>query len=56
MVADWVSDPEGEYLTREQIQEMESSGLVQFQSHTCSHRSLDQLTKEEIQYEITESK
>ncbi len=56
MVADWVSDPEGKYLTREQIQEMESSGLVQFQSHTCSHRSLDQLTKEEIQYEITESK
>lgn len=56
IVADWVSDPEGEYLTREQIFEMEESGLVQFQSHTCSHRSLNQLTKEEVHNEITESK
>ena len=56
MVADWVTDPKGEYLTREQIQEMEASGLVQFQSHTCSHRSLNQLTRDEAQYEIVESK
>lgn len=56
LVADWVSDPQGEILTKEQIREMELSGLVQFQSHTCSHRSLNLLTPGEVQAEITESK
>lgn len=56
LVADWVSDPQGEILTKEQIREMELSGLVQFQSHTCSHRSLNLLTPEEVIVEITESK
>ena len=56
LISDRISDPEGKYLREEQILEMESSGLVQFQSHTCSHRSLDKLTHEEVRYELKESK
>ena len=56
LIADRISDPEGTYLTKEQICEMEESGLVQFQSHTCSHRSLDRLTPEEVRFELAESK
>lgn len=56
LIANRISDPEGRYLTKEQIREMEASGLVQFQSHTCSHRSLNQLVLEEAQDEIKESK
>ncbi len=56
MITGRISDPEGEYLSREQITEMEASGLVQFQSHTCSHRSLTLLTPEEVRSELSESK
>lgn len=56
MIADRISEPKGEYLNEEQILEMEASGLVQFQSHTCSHRSLDRLTPEEVRFELAESK
>ena len=56
IIADRISDPEGKYLSKEQICEMEESGLIQFQSHTCSHRSLDGLTLEEIRFELAESK
>lgn len=56
MIADRISEPKGEYLNEEQILEMEASGLVQFQSHTCTHRSLDRLTPEEVRYELAESK
>lgn len=56
VIVDKISDPDREYLTEEQILEMKASGLVQFQSHTCSHRSLDQLTPEEVCFELKESK
>ena len=44
------------YLTWEQIQEMQASGLVAFGSHTCSHRRLRSLSDEEIAAELTHSK
>ena len=56
LIANRISDPKGEYLSEAQIHEMEQSGLVQFQSHTCSHRSLNQLDLEEAAFEIAESK
>ena len=44
------------YLTWEQVQLMQKSGLVHFGSHTCSHRRLRSLPDEEIWQEITQSK
>ncbi len=44
------------YLTWQQVQEMQKSGLVAFGSHTCSHRRLRDLPEEEIVREITQSK
>ncbi|MFC1757087.1 polysaccharide deacetylase family protein [Patescibacteria group bacterium] len=43
-------------LTWEQVEEMERSGLVDFQLHTTSHLKLSQINKNEIEKEITESK
>ena len=56
LIANRISDSKGIYLNEDQIQEMEQSGLVQFQSHTCSHRPLNQLNLEESTFEIVESK
>ncbi len=44
------------YLTREQIKEMDASGLVSFQSHTMTHRDLDTLNEQEQQYELAQAK
>lgn len=44
------------YLTWQQIQEMQASGLVAFGSHTCSHRRLRSLPDEDIVQELTTSK
>lgn len=44
------------YLTREQIKEMDASGLVSFQSHTVTHRDLDTLNEQEQQYELAQAK
>ncbi len=44
------------YLTWEQIRQMLESGLVEFGSHTCSHRRLRSLPDEEIARELTRSK
>ncbi len=44
------------YLTREQVLEMDQSGLVSFQSHTMTHRDLDTLDEEQLQYELAQSK
>ncbi|MBR2013129.1 MAG: polysaccharide deacetylase family protein [Clostridia bacterium] len=44
------------YLTREQVKEMNASGLVSFQSHTMTHRDLDTLDEEQLQYELAQSK
>lgn len=44
------------YLTREQVLEMDQSGLVSFQSHTMTHLNLDTLNEEQLQYELAQSK
>lgn len=44
------------YLTKEQVKEMNASGLVSFQSHTMTHRDLDTLDEEQLQYELAQSK
>ncbi len=54
IITDWVGTPG--YMTWDQIREMQQSGLVEFGSHTCSHRRLRSLTQDEIIYEITQSK
>lgn len=43
------------YLNKEQIQEMARSGLVSFQSHTCSHPRLPELSAEAIREEFQNS-
>lgn len=43
------------YLTWNEIIELQNIGF-NFQSHTCSHCILSELTEEELQYELSESK
>lgn len=43
------------YLNEEQIQEMAQSGLVSFQSHTCSHPRLPELSAEAVRDEFQNS-
>jgi peptidoglycan/xylan/chitin deacetylase (PgdA/CDA1 family) len=45
-----------DFLTWEEIKEMQSSGLVTFGSHTENHLLLTTLSEEEICYELTASK
>lgn len=54
LITDQIGTPG--YLTPEQIQEMQQSGLVRFGSHTCSHRRLRSLSNQEIEQEVQESK
>lgn len=54
LITDRVGQPG--FMSWEQINEMQDSGLVSFGSHTLSHRRLRSLTDEEIVREITESK
>ncbi len=44
------------YLTREQIIEMDQSGLVSFQSHTMTHEFLSTRTAEQLEEELYQSK
>ncbi len=44
------------YLTREQIAEMDQSGLVSFQSHTMTHEFLSTRTAEQLEQELYQSK
>lgn len=44
------------YLTEDQVRQMQESGLVSFQSHTVSHPYLDECTKEQLHWELSESK
>ena len=43
------------FLTREQIQAMDESGLVSFQSHTATHPYLDELNEEALRAEFSRS-
>ncbi len=45
-----------DYMTWEQIKQLQQSGLVEFGSHTCSHARLRQLSNAEVLRELTESK
>lgn len=54
LVTDKIGTPD--YLTWEQIREMQSSRLVEFGSHTATHRRLRSLTNEEISEELVSSK
>ncbi len=42
-------------LTKAQIQEMQASGLVSFQSHTVDHLDMDTLTEAELEYQTRQS-
>lgn len=44
------------YLTKEQVKEMNASGLVSFQCHTMSHPNLDSVEREQQEYELIQSK
>ena len=50
------SYPERQALTLEEMQEMQQTGLIAFESHTCFHPILTQLRAEESAAEITDSK
>jgi peptidoglycan/xylan/chitin deacetylase (PgdA/CDA1 family) len=43
-------------LTKEQILEMQESGLVEFGSHTMRHRNLSRAESQDVVWEVTESK
>ena len=45
-----------DYLTWQQVQQMQQSGLVEFGSHTVTHARLRQLSDDEIMRELTQSK
>lgn len=53
---DPASEPWVRMLTWEQIFEMQSSGLVEFGSHTMKHRNLASLPLEDVRWELVESK
>lgn len=44
------------YLTEEQIKEMDESGLIEIASHTCSHQYLNEMTYDEQLHELRDSK
>ncbi len=50
------SPAHADYLTWDQVREMNRGGLVAFGSHTMSHVSLTRLSQGELQYELTRSK
>lgn len=45
-----------DYMTWEQVRQMQASGLVEFGSHTCSHTRLRQLPNDKILHELIQSK
>lgn len=54
LVADYIDRPG--FLSKEQIREMSSSGLVSFQSHTKTHRDLTTLSNADVRTEFRYSK
>jgi len=44
------------YLTWDQIREMNSSGLISFQSHSVNHLNLTALSDEQLKFQLIESK
>ena len=54
IITDLVGKPG--YMTWEQMLSMQQSGLVEFGSHTCSHRRMRELSQADIIHEITQSK
>lgn len=44
------------YLTQEQVKEMSGSGLVDIQSHTVDHFDLNTLTREDQEYQLSQSR
>lgn len=50
------SEPWLKMLTWSMIREMQGSGLVEFGSHTMSHRNLAEIPLEDARWELTESK
>ena len=54
IITDFVGKPG--YMSWDQIREMQQSGLVEFGSHTCSHRRLRDLCEKDIIEEVTKSK
>ncbi len=55
LISDLINDKGGRYLSRSQIDEMESNN-ISFGSHTISHRILTRLTNDEVVKEIRDSK
>jgi len=55
LVTDFIGTKKG-YMTWQQAKELQQSGLVTFGSHTCSHARLRQLTNEQIEQELQNSK
>ena len=51
-----VEDSNHAYISLPQIKEMMDSGLVHFESHSMTHAHLKECTKDELAYEIGESK
>ena len=54
MIVGYINCPN--YCTLEQLEEMESSGLVDVQVHTLSHKSLTSLSQKELDNEVIKSK
>lgn len=44
------------YLTWAECEEMQESGLIDFESHTLSHAQLDKVSDEELHHQLTDSK
>ena len=49
------TDVDNPYLSIDKINEMKASGLIQFQSHTCTHASLPDCDKGGYEMEVCES-
>ncbi len=47
---------QGYYLTWDQIKEMDSGGLIQFEAHTINHLNLATLSPDQMKYQIVEGK
>jgi peptidoglycan/xylan/chitin deacetylase (PgdA/CDA1 family) len=45
-----------EHLSEKDVLEMSASGLIEFASHSFNHKLFHQISEEEIEFEITESK
>ena len=44
------------YMTWAQVDEMQQSGLIDFESHTLSHPELDKIPSDQVQHQLTYSK